>query len=206
MKIEKTLGRSLRIIYLGGYGWSGTTLIERLLSLSPQILAAGELHHLEMDLRKIEICSCGQKCDVCVIWKLYDRFCVDKTITIDKLVDHFQKNTNYRALTDNSKTTAATVFRPLRYRRQSIFFIHVIRKGLDCLQSNLKRRTQEGLITAFKSGLQFVLAHFAAILYRRYFGRENYQLIYLDITSHQYQDLNLALQKMNIEISPLKSP
>lgn len=59
-----------RIIFLGGLGRSGTTLVERLLGELPSVCALGEIVHLwERDLRADERCGCGARFSACTFWK-----------------------------------------------------------------------------------------------------------------------------------------
>ena len=58
-----------RILYIGGLGRSGSTLIERLLNELPDTLAVGETIHLwERGIRDRERCGCGQAFDLCPQW------------------------------------------------------------------------------------------------------------------------------------------
>ncbi|MFI5843395.1 sulfotransferase family protein [Catenuloplanes sp. NPDC051500] len=59
-----------RVLFLGGLGRSGTTLVERLLGELPGICALGEVVHLwQRDLRDDERCGCGLRFSVCEFWQ-----------------------------------------------------------------------------------------------------------------------------------------
>jgi len=59
----------VRILYIGGYGRSGSTLLERILSGNPRFLATGELVNLPtVAARGQASCSCGEKLDACPLW------------------------------------------------------------------------------------------------------------------------------------------
>lgn len=59
-----------RVLFLGGLGRSGTTLVERLLGELPGVRALGEVVHLwQRDLRDDERCGCGAKFSACTFWK-----------------------------------------------------------------------------------------------------------------------------------------
>ena len=58
-----------RVLFLGGLGRSGTTLVERLLGELPGVCALGEVVHLwQRDLRDDERCGCGARFSACGFW------------------------------------------------------------------------------------------------------------------------------------------
>jgi hypothetical protein len=58
------------VLYLGGLGRSGTTLVERLLGELPTVCAVGEIVHLwQRDIRDDERCGCGARFSACTFWK-----------------------------------------------------------------------------------------------------------------------------------------
>lgn len=59
-----------RVLYLGGLGRSGTTLIERLLGGLPGVTPLGEVVHLwERGLVFDELCGCGEPFRGCPFWR-----------------------------------------------------------------------------------------------------------------------------------------
>jgi len=57
------------VLYLGGFGRSGSTLLERMLSTSPGVAALGEVLHLpERGLVGDERCGCGAAFSTCPFW------------------------------------------------------------------------------------------------------------------------------------------
>lgn len=60
----------VRVLYLGGLGRSGTTLVERLLGELPGVVALGEIVHLwQRDIVDDERCGCGARFSACTFWK-----------------------------------------------------------------------------------------------------------------------------------------
>ena len=58
-----------RVLFLGGLGRSGTTLLERVLGELPDVVALGEVVHLwQRDVRDGERCGCGQPFHRCQFW------------------------------------------------------------------------------------------------------------------------------------------
>jgi hypothetical protein len=60
----------VRVIYLGGLGRSGSTLLERLLGELPGVCATGEIVHLwQRGVAQNERCGCGLEFSACDFWK-----------------------------------------------------------------------------------------------------------------------------------------
>jgi hypothetical protein len=60
----------VRVLFLGGLGRSGTTLLERLLGQLPGVSSLGEVVHLwQRDLRDDERCGCGDRFSACGFWQ-----------------------------------------------------------------------------------------------------------------------------------------
>lgn len=60
----------MRVLFLGGLGRSGTTLLERVLSQLPGVVALGEVVHLwERSLVNDEPCGCGKPFSECEFWR-----------------------------------------------------------------------------------------------------------------------------------------
>lgn len=60
----------VRVLFLGGLGRSGTTLIERVLGELPGVTAAGELVHLwQWGILDDERCGCGSAFSACEFWR-----------------------------------------------------------------------------------------------------------------------------------------
>src|SRR3712207_1729970 len=63
------VGKVARLLYLGGLGRSGTTLVERLLGELPGVCALGEVVHLwRRDVVGDERCGCGERFSACAFW------------------------------------------------------------------------------------------------------------------------------------------
>jgi hypothetical protein len=59
-----------RVLFLGGLGRSGTTLVERLLGELPGVCALGEVVHMwQRDILDDERCGCGARFSACTFWK-----------------------------------------------------------------------------------------------------------------------------------------
>ena len=67
---NRTPGRGPLVVMLGGFGRSGSTLLERCLGEVPGVTAIGEVLHLwERGLRDDERCGCGAYFSACEYWR-----------------------------------------------------------------------------------------------------------------------------------------
>ncbi|MDH5291349.1 MAG: sulfotransferase [Acidimicrobiia bacterium] len=65
-----TVSGRQKVLFIGGLGRSGSTLVERLLNEWPQTFAVGETAHLwERGVRNRERCGCGLAFDQCPHWQ-----------------------------------------------------------------------------------------------------------------------------------------
>lgn len=68
-QVPSASGERQRVLFIGGLGRSGTTLIEKLLNELPQTQAVGETVHLwERGVRDQERCGCGEPFKLCPHW------------------------------------------------------------------------------------------------------------------------------------------
>jgi Sulfotransferase family len=59
----------LRVVYVGGLGRSGSTLLERLLGEIPGVSACGEIVHMwQRGIVDDELCGCGEAFSACDFW------------------------------------------------------------------------------------------------------------------------------------------
>jgi hypothetical protein len=57
------------VLYIGGYGRSGSTLVSLLLDTMPDVYSLGEIRHLwKTGVRSNELCSCGERFHDCPFW------------------------------------------------------------------------------------------------------------------------------------------
>lgn len=86
----------VKVLFIGGLGRSGTTLLERLLGQLPGAAPLGEVAHLwERDVRDNESCACGSIFSACEFWQRvgatafdgWDSVDLDRVLTLKATVD-----------------------------------------------------------------------------------------------------------------------
>lgn len=78
-----------KVLFIGGLGRSGSTLVERLLNEWPQTFAVGETVHLwERGVRNRERCGCGLAFDLCPHWQEVGRraFGAWSEVDLDRII------------------------------------------------------------------------------------------------------------------------
>ncbi|WP_406046448.1 sulfotransferase family protein [Micromonospora sp. NBC_00898] len=74
-----------RVLFVGGLGRSGSTLLELLLAQSPDVCAVGEVVHLwERALGADERCGCGERFTACPFWRQVGESAFGGWSTIDR--------------------------------------------------------------------------------------------------------------------------
>jgi len=89
-----------RVLFLGGLGRSGTTLVERMLGQLPGVVGLGEVVHLwQRDLRDGERCGCGEPFRRCRFWSAvgeigfggWRRVDVDRVLHLQRTVERTRR-------------------------------------------------------------------------------------------------------------------
>ena len=57
-----------KLVYIGGYGHSGSTLLEYLLAASPKVVACGEVASVLRERGRKGKCTCGRQVTLCPVW------------------------------------------------------------------------------------------------------------------------------------------
>ena len=152
------------IIYIAGYGRSGSTLLDSILSNVPQVEGLGEVSNLFDSIQQGDSCSCGSLLHQCSHWQ--DAYTVLESMDLveiqkahrkveglgiytsnDKRLyrsfwERFlsKKFEHYAFLVDSSKVSRATLFRPLMLRKMgyNVTVVHLYKQSDQLLTSLLK--------------------------------------------------------------------
>jgi len=129
-----------KLVYIGGYGHSGSTLLEYLLTRSSDLLACGEVVGT-VRKRKKRKCTCGQKPEACPVWRFLPAQRRTHAQIVAMLIQSF--GDRYSAIVDSSKTAWGSLSSPFRLRRMldgEFFLIHLTRQPAGVCWSLVKRK------------------------------------------------------------------
>lgn len=105
--------RGPRVIFIAGFGRSGSTLLEFLLSSSSNLLAVGELKNIwERGVRQNQLCSCEHPFRECPFWvEVFEQvFGGIERVPLNQILD-------WQNRTDRLRYTPAHLFSGLRSKR-----------------------------------------------------------------------------------------
>jgi hypothetical protein len=126
-----------KLVYIGGYGHSGSTLLEYLMTANPEVIACGEIVNARRDWQKTRKCSCGQSAESCPVWgPLFNESvkAVRRNHTALVLALLHQVADHYAIIVDSSKTAWSHALAPFKLRRNLI--------RLSCLYTSCAIRGQ----------------------------------------------------------------
>jgi hypothetical protein len=137
-----------KLVYIGGYGHSGSTLLEYLLARDPAVLACGEVVSI---LRKRaanedgKTCSCGRAAGACPVWGfVYEPDRPPPASHAELLQDLVERSGGpYAAIVDSSKTAWGSLSAPFRLRRKfghRFTLVHLMRDPTAVCWSVLKQK------------------------------------------------------------------
>jgi hypothetical protein len=136
-----------RLIYIGGYGHSGSTLIEYLMTGSPEVLACGEVAScIRAGAVQNRKCSCGREAETCPVWHF---FCSPSSRSVSwthaRLLHALvqQAGADFSAILDSSKTAWGSFSIPFRLKRQfgsEFMLVHLVRDPAAVCWSVLKQK------------------------------------------------------------------
>jgi UDP-N-acetylglucosamine transferase subunit ALG13 len=89
----------VQVLYVGGCGRSGSTLVSTLLGGAPGVVAVGELRHLWRAIDRAELCGCGKPVNQCPFWEEvgavafggWSRVDIRRHLQLDQLVDRHRR-------------------------------------------------------------------------------------------------------------------
>ena len=148
-RTQEERGRELtRLVYIGGYGHSGSTLLEYLMAGSPDVLACGEVVSCLRE-RKKKNCTCGRTAPACPLWGFFYSSNRPPIKTYAELLRTLIQRVEgqYSAIVDSSKTAWGALSKPFHLRKKfgsDFMLIHLVRQPAAVCWSVLKKKDRRG--------------------------------------------------------------
>jgi hypothetical protein len=139
-----------KLVYIGGYGHSGSTLVEYLMTASPQVIACGEVASAARERMKKTRCTCGEITKDCPIWGSFvETSCRSGSWSHQNLTVALLKfvSDDYAVLVDSSKTARHSANAPFGLRRRlghDFQLVHIVRDPRAVCWSALKKAERRG--------------------------------------------------------------
>jgi Sulfotransferase family len=198
-----------KLVYIGGYGHSGSTLLEYLLAASPEVVACGEVVSVLRERGRKAKCTCRRKIEACPVWgPLFASTEILDGMTHEELARALvaQDGGAHAILVDSSKTawrSAAAPFRLARALGEDFRLVHLVRDPRAVSWSAVKKSGRRGgrPLVALRSA-SATLGWWVANLACERFGRAHPEA-YLRL---RYEDLartpHEAMRRLLAELLP----
>jgi hypothetical protein len=139
-----------KLVYIGGYGHSGSTLLEYLLAASPKVIACGEVASVLRDRLPKGKCTCGRRVKECPVWgPIFAAPETLHTMTHQDLARALlaQDRGAHAVLVDSSKTAWRSIAVPFRLNRElgaDFQFVHLVRDPRGVSWSAVEKAGRRG--------------------------------------------------------------
>jgi Sulfotransferase family len=139
-----------KLAYIGGYGHSGSTLLEYLLASSPEVVACGEVVSVPRERGRKRKCPCGSLAKDCPVWgplqaspsALAGLSHAELTLTLLERL-----RSGHVLMVDSSKTAWRSIGVPFRLRRElgsDFHLVHMVRDPRAVCWSAVKKARRQG--------------------------------------------------------------
>ena len=205
-----------KLIYIGGYGRSGSTLLEYLLASHPSVVACGEVErHLRSFGRRTR-CTCGLPIGHCPIWGAFPHTKGnlegwDHERLSLALLDHVKSK--YTVMVDSSKTAWGAARVPFQLRRslgEDFLLVHIVRDPRGVCWSAMrtpwkpeKSSRQPGpTASCLRTAVGWNAANLACEAFGRLHPRNYRRVLYEDLVRAPRKSIGTILQHVLLTIPP----
>jgi hypothetical protein len=181
-----------KLVYIGGYGHSGSTLLEYLLAASPEVVACGEVASVLRDRDGKGKCTCRRGTKECPVWGplLASPETLDGTTHADLSCALVAQDRDAHAiLIDSTKTAWRSVAVPFRLARalgSNFQLVHLVRDPRAVAWSGVKKAGRRGTrpllpLRSASAALGWWVANLACELFGRNYPDRYVRLRYEDL-------------------------
>jgi hypothetical protein len=168
-----------KLVYIGGFGRSGSTLLEYLLTCDPNLVACGEVARHVRRFRTQKACTCGRPAKECPVWgpfQLGRKTSHGLDHQALTLAMFKQVSTKFNIMVDSSKTAWGSSFMPFRFRGSlgpNFLLVHLVRdpravcwstiRSLDRVNENVKPTSP--LVRCLRTAIGWTAANLACEIF-----------------------------------------
>jgi hypothetical protein len=196
-----------KLIYIGGYGHSGSTLLEYLLTGCPELLACGEVASVVRDRLKKQQCTCGRRSEACPIWSqalssgtpLSAK--THEALTLALLA---RAGKRYDLMVDSTKTALGHALAPFRLRRalgEDFLLVHLVRDPEAVAWSAIKKTERRNMtvnrpLYCARVALAWSAANLACESFGLFHPKQYLRLRYEDLVAAPRETLERIFQRV----------
>jgi hypothetical protein len=202
-----------KLIYIGGYGRSGSTLLEYLLTASPAVVACGEVgRHFER-FGRIKSCTCGRAMQDCPLWGAFQHGSGvpagwdHEKLTLAMLA---HLSNDYAVMVDSSKTAWGSLFMPFRLRKrlgEDFLLVHLVRDPRAVCWSMIRtsqrhkdaRLTSAPVARCLRTAAGWTIANVACEAFGWRHRKQYKRLHYEDLARSPQKVLQEILEKVSVQ-------
>lgn len=209
-----------KIVYIAGYGRSGSSILGVLLGSHPEVFNAGALGQSRAMVRNGGTCSCGLSLKDCPFWSNAVRLHRghDSPVRQDSLglAEFAAHRTDTSHVIDGSKTTYRYALHPYHYVRDTkeVFIVHLVRHPSGVLKSALKGRNSrlergDGSESAgrsferFRTFLGWFHANLIAMAYGWLYSDRYIRVAFEELCSDPSRELARIGKLVGLDLSPV---
>ena len=208
------------VIYIGGYGRSGSTILALLLGQLAQVFSAGELGVIWAALHDKRNCTCGEKLRECPFWAdlINEKYnlLIKSHCPPNVALEHIYDKTDTNIVIDSTKTSWRNALRPwaLNASGYKVHYIHMHRslkgvlssakKGKNTdLEDNIQSRSR---LTTIKTVSSRLIANIISYCYLLYFYENSTQISFENLqknpakTIENFDFLTVEQKRVLVEI------
>jgi hypothetical protein len=200
------------LVYIGGYGRSGSTLLEYLLTASAEVVACGEVATVvRRGSHTKRNCTCGRKAKQCPVWQFLDPRASAVRIDwrhVDLSLALLKRFSNrYTLMIDSSKTSWDAAGAPFSLQHRlgrDFYFVHIVRDPRAVCWSAIRRsnRRASGITNHVLRSAWTTLGWWAANLtceaFRRLHPKQYLRIHYEDLARSPRSELQRLFERMSL--------
>jgi len=195
-----------KLVYIGGYGHSGSTLLEYLLTGCPEVVACGEVASVIRDRLKKTHCTCGRRAEACPLWSQVlsaDAPLSGKSHEALTLALLERVGCEYALMIDSTKTALGHALAPFRLRRalgEDFLLVHLVRDPRAVSWSAIKKTERRKMtvnrpLYCARVVLAWSAANLACEIFGRLYPKQYLRLRYEDFVAAPRKTMDQLFQR-----------